>query len=298
MRTIPAPMQAKLDGGVTTFCYCWHIIRTDGVHMGFTEHDRNLVVAGITYLASSGFTPSGIQESLGLAVNNAEAVGALSSSSITEDDLARGLYHGASFELLYVDWSDTTSYAVMFAGDIGEVKKKSKEYTAELRGISAKLNQKMGRILSYYCDAVLGDARCGVDLTDAAFTSNVAVTAVTDEYTFSLSGLGARAAGWASGGTILFSSGQNNLVKLRVKKHALVNAVHTFTLWEPAPFAPIIGDTAVAKIGCDHTFPTCKSTFSNGVNHRGCPYMVGNDLLTRYPNSDDSSMDGGSLYGN
>jgi uncharacterized phage protein (TIGR02218 family) len=297
MKVLPAALQAKLDSGVTTFAYCWRIARIDGVVQGFTEHDRNLVVNGETYLAASGFTAANIQESLGLAVNNSQTMGAISSTSISDDDLARGLYRNADFQMLLVDWTNPTIYAVVHAGSIGEIKQKGKAYTAELRGPAHELNQKTGRTLQYYCDARLGDGKCTVNLLNGAYTSNVTVVSGTAAK-FTVTGLGARASDWATNGRIAFNSGPNDDVEREVKVHSIVGSTVYLEMWTPLPFAPQAGDTAVVKIGCDHTFPTCQSVFANGANYQGYPYMPGNDVLTRYPNSSDSAMDGGSLYGN
>lgn len=62
MKTIPAPLQAHLAGGVTTLCYCWRVTRHDGTVLGFTEHDRDIVAEGTTFSADTGFTASQIQQ--------------------------------------------------------------------------------------------------------------------------------------------------------------------------------------------------------------------------------------------
>src|SRR3954470_23711206 len=58
MRPIPSALQTKLDSGVTTLARCWKLSRRDGVVMGFTDHDRDLVVGGVTFRAGTGFSSS------------------------------------------------------------------------------------------------------------------------------------------------------------------------------------------------------------------------------------------------
>ncbi|WP_300543485.1 DUF2163 domain-containing protein [Maricaulis sp.] len=46
-------------------------------------------------------------------------------------------------------------------------------------------------------------------------------------------------------------------------------------------------------LGCDKAFATCRDRFSNTLNFRGFPYMVGNDVLQASPAA-DPVRDGGS----
>ncbi|WP_368734418.1 baseplate hub domain-containing protein, partial [Enterobacter cloacae] len=64
--------------GVTTLCHCWRFQRRDGLVLGFTDHDRDLVFGGVTYQAETGFTAAETESSLGLAVDTDEVSGAVS----------------------------------------------------------------------------------------------------------------------------------------------------------------------------------------------------------------------------
>jgi uncharacterized phage protein (TIGR02218 family) len=96
MKTLPPALAAHLTGGLTTLCRCWRVDRRDGVIMGFTDFDRDLVFDGLTYRAASGFTASAIEGQLGLAVSNLDVQGALSADALTEDDLQAGRYDDAA----------------------------------------------------------------------------------------------------------------------------------------------------------------------------------------------------------
>ena len=54
MRPIPPALAAHLGEGVTTLCRCWTLTRRDGLVLGFTDHDRDLTVAGTLHGARSG----------------------------------------------------------------------------------------------------------------------------------------------------------------------------------------------------------------------------------------------------
>ena len=106
MKALPAPLAAHLASGSTTMAYCWRVTRHDGTVMGFTEHDLDLVYAGTTFAASTGFSASQIEQSLGLSIDNMNAEGALSSAAITDADILAGRYDDATVELFWVNWSD------------------------------------------------------------------------------------------------------------------------------------------------------------------------------------------------
>ena len=90
MRSIPSALQAKLDSGVTTLCRCWKLQRRDGLIMGFTDHDQDIVLDGLTFLAGTGLSATEATSRLGLAIDGAEISGALADESLTEADLAAG----------------------------------------------------------------------------------------------------------------------------------------------------------------------------------------------------------------
>jgi hypothetical protein len=95
MKTLPPALATHVAGGLTTLCRCWRVDRRDGVVMGFTDFDRDLVFDAVTYKAASGFTATAIEGQLGLAVSNLDVQGALSSDALTEDDLHGGRYDDA-----------------------------------------------------------------------------------------------------------------------------------------------------------------------------------------------------------
>jgi uncharacterized phage protein (TIGR02218 family) len=106
MRTIPSDLQAKLDSGVTTLCRCWSITRADGERQGFTDHDEDVVLGGVTCRAGSGLSGSEATQAFGLAVTGSEISGALSDDTLNEHDLAAGRYDAAAVELWLADWSE------------------------------------------------------------------------------------------------------------------------------------------------------------------------------------------------
>ena len=49
MRNLSPAFAEHLAGGVTTLARCWRVVRRDGVSLGFTDHDGDLVFNGVTF---------------------------------------------------------------------------------------------------------------------------------------------------------------------------------------------------------------------------------------------------------
>lgn len=279
MKLLTADLAAHLASGVTTLCWCWRITRRDGVVFGFTDHDRPLTFEGTTFEAASGFTASDIKDSLGLSVDNLEVTGALSSATLTEDDLAAGRYDDARIAIYRVNWADPSQRVLMRSGSIGEVRRSGNGFTAELRGLAHYLQQAMGRLFQLTCDADLGDFRCTVDLSSPAFSGSGAITSVRSARRFDVSGLEGFAGGFFTRGLFSFTSGASAGLKIEVKAHTKLSSSDLVELWAEAEGGPAAGDTFKVTAGCDKHFETCKMRFSNTINFRGFPSMPGNQFL-------------------
>ncbi|MBV9548266.1 MAG: DUF2163 domain-containing protein [Alphaproteobacteria bacterium] len=293
MKTLPPGLQDHLGSGATTLCWCWRLNRGDGTVLGFTDHDRALSFDGVAYEAATGFAAGEVQSALGLAVDNLNLSGALSSATLNEDDLAAGLYDNAGFQLWRVNWQDVSQRVLMKSGTLGEVTRQGSAFQAELRGLAQALNQKTGRAFSGLCDADLGDGRCGVTLTPISGT----VASVFDARRFTVSGLEGAAAGDFTGGKLLFTGGANQGRAAEVKRHSAGGGVVTLELWQAMSTAVGTGDGFTITPGCDKSFATCRDRFGNGVNFRGFPHMPGNDSVVAAPAA-DQKRDGGSRYDN
>ena len=66
-----------LDGELTTLAWCWRVERRDGVAIGLTSHDRDIVIDGLVHRASPGMTPSAIRREEGLEAETGDVAGAL-----------------------------------------------------------------------------------------------------------------------------------------------------------------------------------------------------------------------------
>lgn len=165
MRDVPGEMAARLESGAATLCHVWRLMRTDGVELGFTDHDRDLEMDAVLCRASSGWTAGAAESRVGLAAGSASASGGLDDAAITDADIAAGLYDGAAVSLWRVDWARPDLRVRLWAGRLARIRRDDDGFVAELDGPMAALERVVGRTCGRDCDALLGDARCRVDLT-------------------------------------------------------------------------------------------------------------------------------------
>lgn len=296
MKTLPAGLSAMLATGVTTLATCWRIERLDGLVFGFTDHDQVLSFSGVDYLPDTGFTRSEAEASLGLAVDTAEVEGALSSDIITLDDLALGLWDGARAEIWTVDWSDTTNRVIRRKGTLGELVRGDLYFSTEIRALSQQLQQQQGRTYQRICDAVLGDARCTIDLNDPARKGSGIVLSSSDRRILVVAGLDLVAAAFFALGLLTWTSGANAGAAIEVRHHAFAaDGTVTLTLWQRTALPIVADDEFTVTQGCDKTFATCLTTFDNVANFRGFPHMPGNDFALSTVKRDQEN-DGGSFF--
>lgn len=283
MRPIPTLLQAKLDSGVTTLARAWKLTRRDGVVMGFTDHDSDLIMSGVTFRAGTGFSSSEAASRFGLSVDGAEISGALADDALTDADLAAGRYDAAGIETWLVDWSDPSLRVLTARGTLGEVRREGQAFSAELRGLADLLSQESGRLYTAKCGADLGDTRCKVDLTNPALRGTGAISVVEGTSIFIASGLDGFADALFSLGRLTWTSGANNGLAIEIKEHHLAAGQARLTLWQAMPEPIATGDTFAVTAGCDKRFATCRARFANTDNFRGFPQIPGNDFLLASP---------------
>lgn len=273
MQTLTTAFEAHLASEVTTLATCWSIARTDGVLLRFTDHDRDLMVGGHVYKASSGISPSAVSSQLGLAVDNLELDGMLNAEGIAEADVLAGRYDRAAMRIFMVDYTDPDAGELLLkTGWIGEVRLRDGSFVAEIRSLSTLLQQTVGEVYTQTCRARLGDARCKVAME--AYTVHGTVTQVTNGYVFADTARG-EARNHFTYGQVTFTTGENAGLSMEVRGFS----EGQFTLFLPMPHAIAAGDHYTALAGCDKALNTCATRFANAVNFRGEPHVPGPDRI-------------------
>lgn len=289
-------LQAHLLAGVTTLCRAWDLTRRDGWTMGFTDHDLDLSFDGMTYRADTGMTARVLSQTTGLAVDNTEALGALSDVAVTEEDILAGRYDGAQVRAWLVNWAAPEQRALQFQGSIGELTRTGGAFQAELRGLAEALNQAQGKVYQKPCTAILGDGGCKFALDTPGYSTELLVQEVTDARALRFDQIAGFDARWFENGRLEVLEGAATGLTGLIKNDRADGAGRLIELWQSlrAPLGP--GDRVKLVAGCDKRAETCKAKFNNFLNFQGFPHIPGEDWLVSYPVRGRRN-NGGSLSG-
>lgn len=257
-----------------TVAVWWRIERRDGVALGFTSHDRDLVFAGLRHRTAPGMVPSAVRRSATFEADSAEIAGALSHDAISEADLAAGRFDGARVTMGLVDW-ETLEAETLFAGAIGAVGREGAQFSAELASVKQQLQREIVPRTSPACRAEFCSDGC--TLSAARYTHEAMITGIGDDRQW-ISVAGVVPSDFAFGWLRPVDGGDAG-VTLRIR--AVENG--WLVLERPLAAGSVLGSRVILREGCDHTVTTCAQRFTNAVNFQGEPYLPGNDLLTRYP---------------
>ena len=290
MKALSPALQSHLDEGTTTLSWCWRISRTDGVTLGFTDHDRVLTFEGTAFEPESGFAASEVRSGSDLSVDAQDAEGVLTSDRINETDIIDGRWDNAGVDLWRVNWADPSQRVLIRHGAVGQIRRGRMAFVAEVRSLAHVLGQTVGRTFQSSCDAALGDARCGVNLEAPAFKGSGAVLSLVRDRGFVASGLGTFALGRFAAGTVEWTGGANAGRRAEVMMHEVVASTVTITLLEMPVRAIGFSDGFVIRAGCDKRLETCRDRFANALNFRGFRNSPGQDAVLRYAAKGDANQ--------
>ncbi|MDZ3830334.1 MAG: DUF2163 domain-containing protein [Sphingopyxis sp.] len=268
-----------LRSELVTLAWCWRLSRRDGVTIGLTSHDRDLMVDGLRYRAAPGMKPSAIETSDSIDAATMDLEGAIASDAIAARDLDAGRWDGAALRLFVIDWSVPGAVPVTVArGTLGAIERRGAAFAAELQGVTRLLDQPVCPATSPSCRAMLGDRACRVDLAPRTHARRV-VALAGRAVTLDVPVAAGAAAGTMAFGELLWLEGANcGLASPVIGAEGSV--LH---LAEPPPLAAAPPLRVRLIEGCDKQLATCRDRFANAVNFRGEAHLPGNDLLTRYP---------------
>jgi uncharacterized phage protein (TIGR02218 family) len=261
-------MSSLSKGGISHLARCWKVIRRDGEVMGLTDHDADIQFDGVTFHANAGMIVSRLEKRLGFDDHGLDISGVLSHPIIRDIDLEEGLYDDADFSVWLVDWADANNRQLIFAGILGEVAHDGTSYRFSIRPNISKLEQVEGLVYQRSCSATLGDARCGLDLSQNRWRYTVQVSRIHD-YSLEVQGFN-QATGWFKNGRLLLADRY-----LRIRDDSLrgaagaADSVLVLGLWDQVPASLSLGQSVVIEQGCDQAEETCRNRFGNYINFRG-----------------------------
>lgn len=279
MKSMTTELKAHFASGTTTIAHLVKMTRTDStVFAVVLDYDRDITFESVLYKTAFGVIPSAAETSSAMNVDTMDARGALLALGVNEADIDAGLWDLCDVEVRRVNYTDLTQGCEKFKKfTFGEISIGRGEFEAEFRGITQKLQQTMGDVVSPSCNANLFDARCGVVATEGTWKfSNKAVTTATSQRQFTISTL-AQADDFFTAGKVTFTTGLNAGLSMEIKQHS---AGGVFVLQEDMPYAVALGDEMTVFAGCRKRFAEdCVAKFSNGLRNRSMPFLPGNDQM-------------------
>lgn len=278
MKDTSAELRAHMALGTTTLALLVKLTRTDGFELAVTlDHDRPITFEGDNYLPTLGMVPSTIETSNQLSVDNLDARGALMAIGISEADIVAGLWDMCEVRVMRVNWADLSMGCEKIKrGNLGEISIGRNSFNNEVRGITQRLQQTIGDIVTPACKADLFDSRCKVVASEGVWKfSGVAVTGFSSARAFTAPAL-TQDAGFFDGGLVTWTTGANAGLSKEIKAHTAGGALE---LVEPMPYAIAVSDQATFFAGCQKRDTDCNAKFSNIVNFRGFSQIPGQDQM-------------------
>lgn len=281
MKGTPTALKAHMAQGSTTLAHLVKLTRTDGFVLAVTlDHDRPIAFGGVTYQPAFGATPSTVETSSSLNVDNLDAKGALMLLGVEEADIAAGLWDQCDVRVLRVNWRDLSMGAEKIKrGTFGEISIGRGTFTNEVRGVTQKLQQVLGEVVSPSCKADLFDAKCGVPMTEGVWKfSNVTVNPLGSDGRYFAS-TAVQPDDFFTSGKVTWTTGANAGLSMEIKKY-IGNGVE---LQEPMPYPMVLGDQCTLYAGCQKRDSDCSGKFDNIIRFRGFPSVPGQDQVLRGP---------------
>lgn len=301
MTLTPAnPLGSVLGHRAHVYAYVWTITRADATVFRFTSHDQPVVfddgAGNATYTPAGAPSSTALHREASLGEQDRDLAGGISSSQLTDDDLAAGLFEGAEIVERVIDprypWAGaffTNRHWITDARFNGEA------WELSMVGVTSWLDQNIGRFFDRTCAVDLFSDRCGLLTSDETHYEvlGVEVRTGTISATEPRRVFGANAGDFPVGpgtdeykfGKIVWTTGDNAGVVSEVKEWSLtiVDSAHATELMLPTPYEIQAGDEFTITTGCDRRYSTCRDKFSNSDNFRGFPTMPSADDVLRVP---------------
>ncbi len=275
MSGVPAWLEAK----VSSIAICWRLARPDGVVLGFTSHDRDLRIRGVTYRANPGITPSAIVQGEGLEGDSMSIEGVLEADSLTAADLAMGRWQGAALEIFACDWAAPTAEVLYLSrGRLGDVTRpglgRRGSFRVELLADIDLAAELLPLRLSPTCRNALGDHGCGVSLDGHRLDWRLA----GGEGSLIVLEPGLDDLGRFSQGSVRFLEGHFTGIDRFISE----TGPSGLLLDSDLPAGALAGVRVRLTPGCDKRLSTCRQRFDNVRMFGGEPHVPGTDALLRY----------------
>jgi len=302
--SITSPARAQLTQKTHRFSNLWKIEPVWGCPLFFTDHDRPLVVGGVTYVPTGAWSRTNERRELGLKESDQDFSGVINSTAITTNDLRAGRYRQARVTQMLVDWRYPTidmrgqaSAITIRYFTIEDTRFDGEKWVATMSGLLARMQNKVGDVYAPRCRARLFDRDyplpgttpdverlCKLDSMSYYRTFDV-TGAITDRRIFAITVNGSPSlpSGWFNDGLLVFVAGANTGVVGEIRDFSL----GVVTLHLPLPFDVSSLENGMVWPGCNllagygTAVGDCVDKFNNGVNYAGFDTQPGTDEAMR-----------------
>lgn len=311
--SIPIILQDHLGQKATTTCRLLQIKPARESVFGYSSTNRAIPFDAldgyglVNYQVMSGFDHSAIVATGDTAVDNAEArVLYLSGGPITEAKINAGVYDGAEFTILEVNYLDLTAgrCRVVQHGHIGKAKTvRGGLFSLELRSLIDNLRQEPWEKWQISCrvkrfGSQVGEERfpCKYSLA-SEWVNDVPVTglSVENNRTFTASSL-AQATDYFAPGMVLFTTGLNAGLSFEIEEFTTGGVI---SLLFPTPYPIAEDDEFDIRRDCTRAWSGHNSceTYDNREHYRGEPKIKPADALgSSVPGANVGPGQGGQTY--
>ncbi len=287
MRTISGGLATHLAGRSHTRSKMLRLDLRDGTSLGITDHDAALSFdlgdGALTYSAETGILPSATVLATGFDAGNVEVSGPIG-DTVTRAAVLGGRFNRARCRYFEVNWASLGDGAIaLLAGNVSDARVEGGRFILQIRSDTDRYNQDVGRLITPYCDADFGDARCGITVP----TFDGTIASVTDGMRFVVTLAASHIDHFFDYGSVLFTGGVlAGTLPVEIVSWAATGAIELF---EPLVALPAIGDAVTVRQGCSKVrlaanpnVHTCL-TYANVINFRGFPEVPGSDQILKYP---------------
>ena len=105
MKSMPTGLAADIAARVTTFATALKITRTDSAIFGFTSHNVDDVISGVTYKSDPGLDVTSVSASVGSGVGNLQLTTLDDGSVFARSDILGGVWRGAQWVLFRYNYT-------------------------------------------------------------------------------------------------------------------------------------------------------------------------------------------------
>ncbi len=248
------------------------ITRTDGTVYRIAESDEPVVVGSDTFNVIPGLQISAVKHTSNGEMPSCQIVAVHHAGGLFDtQDIDTGLFDAAAVQIYIVDRKNLSRKGLHFTGSFANItysRDNTVQFDVKGPAVGAKILMTQKR--APMCRTDLFSVLCG--LNKASYAVSTTVSAIVDQFNFTVTGSLAQADGYFNQGVAVTASG----VAFEIGNW--VQGTQTITSYSPCDRILTAGSAITLYPGCDKTASpslTGCGKFSNALNFQGEPHFLG-----------------------